>query len=86
MMAVAACWWLAGLIAFIFSCQPFSYNWNHDQEGDCDSKLNFWISVAVAHMGTEIMILLLPLPMVWTLQLPLRRKIGLSFLFALGIL
>lgn len=85
-MAVAVCWWIAGIFAFLFSCQPLSYNWNVDQEGHCISKVDFWIAIAVAHMGTEIVILLLPLPMVWKLQLPLSRKIEVSFMFALGIL
>lgn len=86
MIGLTTSWWLASLLGFFFSCQPFSYNWNSNQEGHCHDKLKFWTAVAAAHMVIEIIILLLPLPMVWKLQLPLRRKFGLSVLFALGIL
>ena len=86
LVGVTACWWLTGFVSFFSTCQPFSYNWNSNQEGNCDARLNLWVSVAAAHMIIEIIILSLPLPMVWKLQLPLRRKLGISVLFALGIL
>ncbi|KAL2058708.1 hypothetical protein ABVK25_001438 [Lepraria finkii] len=36
-------------------------------------------------MALDLVIVALPLPTIWTLQMPLRRKIGVSFLFSLGL-
>lgn len=83
MIGVTACWWLAGLLGWLLACHPFR---NRNQIDNCHAGLSFWTAVAAAHMVIEIIILLLPLPTVWELRLPLRKKLGLSVLFALGIL
>ena len=43
-----------------------------------------YASVSVS-MALDLVIVALPLPTIWTLQMPLRRKIGVSFLFSLGL-
>lgn len=40
----------------------------------------------MTNIGLDCLIILLPLPTLWKLTLPLQRKIGLVFVFGLGML
>ena len=42
-----------------------------------------WIDVAI-HILTDLWIFLLPLKVLWNLQLPLKKKIGLGFILCIG--
>jgi hypothetical protein len=43
------------------------------------------IASSVFNAASDLLLLLLPLPLVWGLQLPLRRKVGVTLLFITGL-
>ncbi|MCJ1264517.1 hypothetical protein MMC22_004389 [Lobaria immixta] len=86
MMGVAMCWMLAAILGAFFQCRPLSYAWNKLQEGNCDERVRFWVAIGISHIVTDVLILLLPVHMVWKLQVPSATKIGLFALFGLGSL
>lgn len=86
LMGAATCWMLAAVVGAFFQCRPFSYAWNHRQEGNCNSRLPFWVAIGISHIIIDVLILLLPVRMVWKVQVPLTTKIGLYILFGLGLL
>ena len=49
------------------------------------SRVSFWL-IGTFGVVSNVFIYLLPLPVIWTLQMPLRRKLGVSFIFATGLL
>lgn len=86
MMGVAMCWMLSAVLGAFFQCRPFSYIWNQLQEGNCHARVGFWVAIGVSHLVIDVLILLLPVRMVWKLQVSLNTKIGLYVLFGLGLL
>lgn len=68
-------------------CQPFAYNWDKTIPGGrCGNADAAYISIAALDIAGDAMIILLPMPMVWKLNISLSNKLGLSFLFALAFL
>jgi hypothetical protein len=43
-----------------------------------------WISIVVWDVGTDVLLLLLPQPMVWKLSLKTREKFMLTGMFLMG--
>lgn len=86
MMGVAMCWMLFAMLGAFFQCRPFSYIWNNRQKGNCDTQIRFWVAIGISHIVIDILILLLPVRMVWKLQVSLTTKIGVYILFGLGSL
>lgn len=86
MMGIVTCWWLGGMLGIVGICRPFSYNWNQNQKGSCGRRIEFWLTTAILHVVIDIVILSLPLPAVWNLQVPRPTKIALSAMFCLGFL
>lgn len=73
-------------LAAIFGCQPISYFWNTDQPGRCMDEYLFFKVNGALNLVLDIVVLLLPLPMLWRLQMHSKKKIALSLIFSLGLL
>ena len=69
----------------LFACKPVRRYWNPWIEGSCidGDKLNAFASSFIA--TSDILILILPQPLIWRLHMTLKRKIALSAVFLVGI-
>ena len=73
--------------ALIFACDKIAMNWDVTATGGkCINRPGLFIATAVANIASDIMLFVLLIPMVRGLQITLKQKIGLSFIFAIGSL
>lgn len=85
MIALQVIWCIGVILASLLLCQPIQLNWDATAKGHCGSKEGAYLSLHITNLIFDVMVGLLPIPVLWTLQLKLRRKISLSCMFALGI-
>lgn len=75
-------------IAFLVCCRPVSYYWTQYVDptgGQCIFNLYpFYIGNAAANVTTDVIILLVPVPLVWKLQMRTTQKLLLCGIFMLG--
>jgi hypothetical protein len=77
--------WLIGIVfGTIFMCNPVAKGWNPMLPGKCGTNSALWIGSAVPSVFIDLIILTLPIPKIWGLQMNRKRKIGLTVVFALG--
>ncbi|KAM0427752.1 hypothetical protein ACHAQK_011902 [Fusarium lateritium] len=73
----------------IFQCTPIRWNWDRFGGEDVDfwcmdlNKLTWAINIT--NMIFDVVVLVLPIPLVWRTRSTLRRKIAIVFMFSLGI-
>lgn len=76
------------LIAWVLStiiCIPFAFNWDTTIEGaKCLNKGLMYVMMSLPNIGTDFAIFILPLPIIWNLQMSRNQKIGLVITFATG--
>jgi hypothetical protein len=84
--AFCIAWVITITFLFIFICVPVEKLWTPDLPGHCIDQVSTWISNACSTILTDVLILLLPIPQVWKLQLRRPEKIGVTFAFCLGFL
>ncbi|KAK1584958.1 uncharacterized protein LY79DRAFT_559905 [Colletotrichum navitas] len=77
-------WVVCITFLFIFICVPVEKLWYPQLPGHCINQVATWIANAASTIFTDLLILLLPLPQVWKLQLQKAEKIALTFAFGLG--
>ncbi|KAL8698486.1 MAG: hypothetical protein Q9201_006541 [Fulgogasparrea decipioides] len=77
---------IANILFVAFQCKPISGAWNPFIKAKCINTEGGILSAAVLTIVTDVIILCLPLPSVWKLQLPTIRKFQLICIFLLGTL
>lgn len=86
--AVILAWWFAGTLAIIFVCHPVQYFWDKTiPGGHCGSETGILYGIAGPNVVTDVVVLVLPLPILWKLQMRLLVPSALcTILFTLSLL
>jgi hypothetical protein len=86
MIGLALCYSLGVLLAILLSCRPVSRIWDLIHDGKCDRSLvRSIVAIGLVNVLTDLGIILLPLPIVWNLQITRSRKVALTFVFSVGL-
>lgn len=85
-MGLCAAFWIAAFFATAFFCTPPQKSWYSEIPGRCGDSHEFYTGYAVTDLIIDVIVISLPLPVLWKLQLPLGRKVALIAIFALGFL
>lgn len=87
-MALVIAWFVAMFFTTLFNCVPVEYFWNRQLPGGgrCVDLLQFAYGNGITNLLLDVIVLCLPFPMLWRLQLNFRTKISLCFVFTLGFL
>ncbi|KAI0387138.1 hypothetical protein F5Y04DRAFT_77534 [Hypomontagnella monticulosa] len=68
-------------------CNPIEKKWNSKLPGHCLNSVAANIAYGAGHMTSDLIIAILPLPMIWRLQFPTtKQKIGLSLALSSGFI
>ena len=83
---VVLAWATACIFGAIFSCVPVQGSWDLGTRGHskCINSTQFFIGNAIPNMITDAAILILPMRMIWRLQLSTKRKIIVFGMFLMG--
>ncbi|KAH6638366.1 hypothetical protein C7974DRAFT_159668 [Boeremia exigua] len=77
--------WIAVQIAFFTACIPFRGYWAVPVSNpQCTTLEHFAIVQASFNLSSDVLIIALPIPMVVSLTLPNKQKLGLGVLFSMG--
>lgn len=76
-------------IAFIFVraliCRPVAMNWDFlTPGGKCGDLHTMYLSLASIDLILDLLVVFLPMPVVWDLQMALSKKLAISAIFGLG--
>ena len=72
------------ICTWIFGCRPIAKNWIPDRPGHCILTVKADYGYGSLNFITYLLIFVLPLPMVWRLQLSSKDKLGVSVIFMIG--
>lgn len=73
--------------AVMFACHPINKNWDITVTGgSCVNQPVLYFATAAVNIASDVILFVLPLPMVFKLQLPFKQKIGLMGIFTIGSL
>ncbi|KAL4918962.1 CFEM domain-containing protein [Aspergillus aurantiobrunneus] len=87
-LGITAAWAFIGFFVLLFSCSPISYYWNKwdgEHEGKCISHNNILLAHSTINIVLDVGIMAIPMPTLFRLQMPLEKRLGVSVMFAVGI-
>ncbi|MCJ1312975.1 hypothetical protein MMC25_006651 [Agyrium rufum] len=87
MIGVVLAWSTSFIFATLFQIVPIKYNWEFPAEGQTYTEINEY-TMYVVQMGLEVCLdiitLLIPIPVIWTLHLDKKNRQVLTAIFLLG--
>ncbi|KAL6709022.1 hypothetical protein ACN47E_002149 [Coniothyrium glycines] len=92
---ITLCWFVLALnlayaIATYFAgflmCQPITYTWDASRlGGHCGNWRTFYLWHGTQNLVLDLIVVIMPMPLLWRLQLPSYKKVTLTIIFALGL-
>ncbi|KAF2446604.1 hypothetical protein P171DRAFT_472077 [Karstenula rhodostoma CBS 690.94] len=84
LMILSTSWFISTEVANLLSCQPMDAFWHRTKPGKCLNFNALFIGTALVEAVIDLIILLLPLRVILTLHLPMRTRVAVAGIFALG--
>lgn len=79
--------WIGTTVAGFLLCIPFDYLWDKRIPGGHCFNVSAWFRWAsLANIVTDVVMLVLPLPVIWKIHTTTHIKVGLTITFATGSL
>jgi len=73
------------LVVF-FACSPLAKWWHPTLPGKCLDLLDFFYASFAVKLSTDLVLFCMPIPVLRTLRISLAKKIGVMFMFSIGLL
>ena len=83
-LVVAVGYSVANAFIFAYLCRPMTAYWDFSIQGTCLDVTTAYIATSALNVGTDIIILLLPIWMLWPLRVPPLQKFYVTLLLMAG--
>ncbi|PYH77794.1 hypothetical protein BO82DRAFT_357916 [Aspergillus uvarum CBS 121591] len=77
-------WSISTILMIYLTCSRIEKNWITDPLGTCTDTKSLWLGFGTPVSIIDVLVLLLPLPVLWKLHLRLMRKLLLAGVFTCG--
>ena len=80
-------WGIVAMTGTWAYCVPVAYGWDPSiPGGHCGNREAALLSVSIVDAVTDSTILILPLPMIYKLQIPRVKQVSLALIFGIAVL
>ena len=77
---------LATVLTTLLICRPMAAAWDSNVSGECGNQVVAYVALESVGALIDVMVLITPIPAVWSLPLPRQRKLRPSILLSVGVL
>lgn len=70
----------------LFDCVPFAKNWDSTLDGYCVDVGKFSLASSIFAIITDVIAIALPFYIFWSLNMSMRKKLGLMLIFSVSLL
>ncbi|KAF2006254.1 hypothetical protein P154DRAFT_255849 [Amniculicola lignicola CBS 123094] len=78
-------WGIGITVTLALACRPIQAFWDSTVTGKCVDLLTFTYFTNISNLITDIWIFLMPVPVIWHLQLQTKKKLLLCLIFCMGL-
>ena len=67
-------------------CRPVSFRWKRlAGGGTCGDQKSYDLYIGITNLLLDFVVVILPMPVLWGLQMAVGRKVALSAIFSMGV-
>lgn len=67
-------WMTFGIFCSIFQCLPIASQWDLSVKGSCLNYRDFMMAISIVNILTDFILLLIPVPGIWSLFMDRAKK------------
>jgi len=86
LLCILFAYYLASIVAKSATCVPLRKLWIPGLDGHCFNNTILLLTDCGVSIVSDFAILVIPIPLIWDLHIPIRRKMELTTVFGLGVL
>ena len=75
---------ISTIVANLTQCIPLAFLWDPTIKGHCFNQNAYWAWGSLPNIITDVMMIVLPIPAIWKIQLSWKDKIGVMLTFMTG--
>ena len=85
-MALTISYWGGTIVPILLLCSPRAYLWDSSSNVNrtCLNVSAVCLTASVINLILDVVVLGLPMPLLWTLQMPLSKRIAIMGVFGMG--
>lgn len=83
--ALVIAWGIGITVTLFLVCRPLRAYWDRTVPATCLTIVTFTYFTNIFNLITDIWIFLMPIPMIWHLQLQTKKKLLLCLIFCIGL-
>jgi hypothetical protein len=84
-MAISAAYFIHVILESMLLCKPVRYSWDKTIPGSCSPySITAYVVSGTINISIDILILILPMPKLWTLNFSWQKKVAIMSMFSLG--
>lgn len=83
MLVVNMLWFVGDMCVIWLICQPAASNWDSSIKAKCGNLKTAYFAVHVTNLVVDLLIPGFPAQVLWCLQMPIRKKVGIMVMLAL---
>jgi hypothetical protein len=86
-MVIVWLWAISIILETLLLCRPLAFNWDPTiPGGSCGQRNATYVVAGTLNLVTDLMVMFLPIPHIWKLQLSMAKKLALCTVFCVGLL
>jgi hypothetical protein len=84
-MTVTTLYFLSVIVETFAFCKPVQFTWDKTVNGSCAKNANIgYIIAALSNLLIDVVVVAMPIPIVWSLRMPIKKKRGIIGIFSMG--
>ncbi|KAF2875851.1 hypothetical protein BDV95DRAFT_591276 [Massariosphaeria phaeospora] len=85
-IALITAWSVMVFLSAFLLCRPLAFNWDQTiPGGKCANQPAAFVAIGVLDLIVDVMVLMLPMPLLWNLKVSLPNKVALFAIFGVGV-
>ena len=85
-MGFVLLWSVGNILQVFLICRPFAAAYDPSIKGECGNQVGAFIAIGAFNVVTDAMILTLPIPTIWRLNMSRSTKAGISGVLLIGLM
>jgi len=78
-------WAVGNILGAFLICRPLSKNWDFSPPRNCGNVVDYYSSMSIINIVTDVILIVLPMPYLYKLRLALHKKIFAMAMLSIGI-